>query len=157
MNENDIKNILERFEKFGGEKNKREIKKQKTLILLSELAEFHFNEGDFKEALRYYNKIVKKSPTDIYSWCKLSNLLIKLGQFEKAEKKLKEAIKYNPDHGILYFNLARSLYLQGKIKEGDEAIYKSKTSLYPGKDNSENLVILYENIKEWQKCCEIEA
>jgi len=81
--------------------------------------------------LDYYEEALRRSPGDIRCNNAKGLLLLKRGQFEKAEPYFRTAIKTitkrnpNPYDGESYFNLGLSLKLQGKPDEAFDAFYKA--------------------------------
>jgi len=81
--------------------------------------------------LDYYEEALRRSPGDIRCNNAVGLLLLKRGQFAKAEPYFRTAIKTitkrnpNPYDGEPYFNLGLSLKLQGRLDEAYNAFYKA--------------------------------
>jgi len=81
--------------------------------------------------LDYYEEALRRSPGDIRCNNAIGLLLLRRGQFAKAEPYFRTAIKTitkrnpNPYDGEPYFNLGLSLKLQGKLDEAFDAFYKA--------------------------------
>ena len=81
--------------------------------------------------LDYYEEALRRSPGDIRCNNAIGLLLLRRGQFAKAEPYFRTAIKTitkrnpNPYDGEPYFNLGLSLKLQGKPDEAFDAFYKA--------------------------------
>jgi len=79
----------------------------------------------------YYEEGLKRSPGDIRCNNAMGLLLLRRGQFEKAEPYFRNAIRTlsgrnpNPYDGEPYYNLGWSLKLQGRPDEAFEAFYKA--------------------------------
>ncbi|HTD97838.1 MAG TPA: DUF5107 domain-containing protein [Mucilaginibacter sp.] len=79
----------------------------------------------------YYEEGLRRSPGDFRCNNAMGLLLLRRGQFEKAEPYFRTAIQTlikrnpNPYDGEPYYNLGWSLKLQGKYDEAYEAFYKS--------------------------------
>ncbi|MDB5135648.1 MAG: hypothetical protein JWP37_2251 [Mucilaginibacter sp.] len=79
----------------------------------------------------YYEEGLRRSPGDIRCNNAMGLLLLRRGQFEKAEPYFRTAIQTltkrnpNPYDGEPYYNLGWSLKLQGKNDEAYESFYKS--------------------------------
>lgn len=79
----------------------------------------------------YYEEGLKRSPGDIRCNNAMGLLLLRRGQFEKAEPYFRRAITTltsrnpNPYDGEPYYNLGWSLKLQGRLDEAFEAFYKA--------------------------------
>jgi tetratricopeptide (TPR) repeat protein len=82
-------------------------------------------------ALDYYEEALRRSPDDIRCNNAIGLLLLKRGQFAKAEPYFRTAIKTitkrnpNPYDGEPYFNLGMGLKLQGRLDEAYDAFYKA--------------------------------
>ncbi|HWK05754.1 MAG TPA: DUF5107 domain-containing protein [Puia sp.] len=79
----------------------------------------------------YYEEALRRSPGDIRCNNAMGLLLLRRGQFEKAEPWFRTAIRTitqrnpNPYDGEPYYNLGWSLWLQDKPDEAYEAFYKA--------------------------------
>ncbi|GGB02385.1 DUF5107 domain-containing protein [Puia dinghuensis] len=79
----------------------------------------------------YYQEGLRRSPGDIRCNNAMGLLLLRRGQFEKAEPYFRTAIRTltsrnpNPYDGEPYYNLGWSLKLQGRLEEAFEAFYKA--------------------------------
>lgn len=79
----------------------------------------------------YYEEGLKRSPGDIRCNNAMGLLLLRRGQFKKAEPYFRTAIKTltsrnpNPYDGEPYYNLGWSLKLQGRLEEAFESFYKA--------------------------------
>jgi len=79
----------------------------------------------------YYEEGLRRSPGDVRCNNAMGLLLLRRGQFEKAEPYLRKAIKTltsrnpNPYDGEPHYNLGWSLKLQGRLDEAFESFYKA--------------------------------
>lgn len=79
----------------------------------------------------YYEEALRRSPDDMRCNNALGLLLLRRGQFEKAEQYFRTAIKAitkrnpNPYDGEPYFNLGLTLKLQGRNDDAYDAFYKA--------------------------------
>jgi len=79
----------------------------------------------------YYEEGLRRSPGDIRCNNAMGLLLLRRGQFEKAEPYFRQAIKTltrrnpNPYDGEPLYNLGWSLKLQGRLDEAFESFYKA--------------------------------
>jgi len=79
----------------------------------------------------YYEEALRRSPGDVRCNNAMGLLLLRRGQFVKAEANFRTAIKTitkrnpNPYDGEPYFNLGLSLKIQGKLDEAFDAFYKA--------------------------------
>jgi tetratricopeptide (TPR) repeat protein len=83
-----------------------------------EIADYHFNQGHFEEAILYYERLYKSEPSEgIYSH--YLKCLLSLKKWEEAENLIKKKIKTKQNEGIAYVQLG-SLYWQQDKKEEAE-------------------------------------
>lgn len=81
--------------------------------------------------LDYYEEALRRSPGDVRCNNAIGLLLLKRGQFAKAEPYFRTAIKTitnrnpNPYDGEPYFNLGLSLKLQDRLDEAFDVFYKA--------------------------------
>jgi len=81
--------------------------------------------------LDYYEEALRRSPGDIRCNNAIGLLLLRRGQFAKAEPYFRTAIKTvtkrnpNPYDGEPYFDLGLSLKLQDRLDEAFDAFYKA--------------------------------
>lgn len=79
----------------------------------------------------YYEEALRRSPGDVRCNNAMGLLLLRRGQFEKAEPYFRKAIHTltqrnpNPYDGEPYYNLGWSLKLQNRLNEAYEAFYKA--------------------------------
>jgi tetratricopeptide (TPR) repeat protein len=79
----------------------------------------------------YYAEALRRDPSDSRSNNAMGLLLLRKGQFKKAESFFRKGIETistynaNPYHGEAYYNLGCSLQLQERYDEAFEAFYKS--------------------------------
>jgi len=81
--------------------------------------------------LDYYEEALRRSPGDVRCNNAIGLLLLRRGQFAKAEPYFRTAIKTitkrnpNPYDGEPYFNLGLSLKMQNRLDEAFDAFYKA--------------------------------
>ncbi|OGP53856.1 MAG: hypothetical protein A2Y65_11680 [Deltaproteobacteria bacterium RBG_13_52_11] len=66
-------------------------------------------EGDYSEAKKYYQQLVKLNPSDAHGISNFGNLYLALGDLEQASSLYQKAIELAPNNGIYYFNLSKAL------------------------------------------------
>src|SRR5262249_55756355 len=82
-------------------------------------------------AMDYYDEGIRRSPADIRCNNGKGLLLLRRGQFAKAERHFKTAIETltkrnpNPYDGEPYYNLGVSLFFQQKFSEAYDAFFKA--------------------------------
>ncbi len=83
------------------------------------LAERYFLDEEYESALELYQKLHRKSPTEVFT-LRVVACQERLGQFEAAEKFLDKAIRKQSNMVILPIVKADLLEKTGKIKEADK-------------------------------------
>lgn len=79
----------------------------------------------------YYEEALRRSPGDVRCNNAMGLLLLRRGQFAKAEPYFRRAVDTltlrnpNPYDGEAYYNLGWSLQMQGKLNEAYESFYKA--------------------------------
>ncbi|MCD7963603.1 MAG: DUF5107 domain-containing protein [Rikenellaceae bacterium] len=79
----------------------------------------------------YYCEALKREPGNVRCNNAMGLLMLRRGQFEKAEKYFRKAVETlternpNPYEGEPYYNLGLSLVMQNKPEEGYEALHKA--------------------------------
>lgn len=76
-----------------------------------------FNSGKYQEALTHWDNLIKKYPQEASAYYNSAITYARLGDMESAEKRYKEAIKYNPNMAEALDGLSSTLMGQGKTKE----------------------------------------
>jgi len=57
----------------------------------------YWNQDKYKEAIVPYEKALELEPKNIYIYMQLGSILLRLGKFEEAKEKYKEALEVNPE------------------------------------------------------------
>jgi tetratricopeptide (TPR) repeat protein len=77
----------------------------------------YIRQGKYDIALPFFEALVVINPDQAYDAQTLGALYLQLGQPEKAAKSLDKALKIETDHGPTLLNLAKALFMLGRIKE----------------------------------------
>ncbi len=85
-------------------------------------------EGDYTEARRGYQKVLKLNPSDPDVTSNLGNLYLALGEPEKAIGLYQQAIEVNPHNGVYHFNLSKALSQKSMLllEDVDKAFQRAK-------------------------------
>jgi len=88
-----------------------------------EIADYHFNQGHFEEAILYYERLYKSEPSEgVYN--NYLKCLLSIKKWEEAEILIKKKIKSKQNEGIAYVQLG-SLYWQQERKEEAEKQFQT--------------------------------
>ena len=90
-------------------------------------------EGEYPEAKRNYQQLVKLNPSDARSISNFGNLYMALGDPAQARSLYQQAIELAPDNGVYYFNLSKALSQKSMLilQDADQNFQKAK-ELSPG-------------------------
>lgn len=81
----------------------------------------------FEEAAQGYLKITEMEPDNFHAWFVHSELLITVGDFEKAVDALKKSFKYIPKNAKLYYQLSYCYFLMNDKKNGGKYLSQALT------------------------------
>ncbi|MFA6613168.1 MAG: tetratricopeptide repeat protein [Endomicrobiia bacterium] len=119
-------------------------------------ANHYFLNENFLQSARYYRKLISMGFVDEKVYINTSNSLIKLGDYKRAKKYLKEALKNNPSSEI-YYLLGYTYYAKSQIsllqEYSEEAIkYLKKSIELDAKNKSSYRLIgqIYEQLKKFE-------
>ena len=98
------------------------------LVFLScskkEMAQKHFkkgfafhNDGKYVEAITEYKKAIEKDSTLIEAYVNLASIYFVQQKYDQAQIELENALRYNPYHVKVHYNLGMILLNQGKKEE----------------------------------------
>ncbi len=73
-------------------------------------AEVAFSNKQYNEALTWYQKVLKKTPDDLYVLSRAGAICVPLGKFEEALKYFDHARKLDPGNGDSAFNYANACF-----------------------------------------------
>ena len=92
------------------------------LDLTHNIAICYTEKGDYKEAVKYYDKALKIQPSDPSTHNCIGYMHFLQGEYMKAIGKFNDAIQKDPQYEVPYFNKAMALFCQsGKGKESKNA------------------------------------
>lgn len=73
-------------------------------------AEVAFSNKQYNEALTWYQKVLEKTPDDLYALSKAGAICVPLGKFEEALKYFEHAKELDPNNGDNAFNYANACF-----------------------------------------------
>jgi hypothetical protein len=85
-------------------------------------------EGDYPEAKKYYQQLLKLNPSDPPSISNVGNLSLAMGDPETASAMYQKAIELDPNNGAYYFNLSKALSQKSMVvlQDADQTFQKAK-------------------------------
>lgn len=100
------------------------------------LASCYSFQGRYEDAVKCHEAAIDAAPRDAQRWHNLASDLLNLGDLERAEKAMKEAIKLDGRRGFSHYGLARIFARRG---DHDEALSILKKAVQLQPDLKQNL------------------
>ncbi|MBN1268489.1 MAG: tetratricopeptide repeat protein [Kiritimatiellae bacterium] len=100
-----------------------------TFEALSGLAQRHYAEGRYEEAVRLYEEISRTARGAAPIETMLGNSFFRLGDYGQAERHYREALAKDPNAPAALVNLGLTLYHQGRLDEA-RACYQQAVELH---------------------------
>lgn len=99
------------------------------LVELEQEALNLMNGGNYKEAIKLYEKIIDENPNWEFGVCfyDMAHCFEELGELEEAKKNYLKAIEYDDEDSIRLGGYASFLYLHGEPKQALDAYLKLLT------------------------------
>ena len=113
--------------------------------MIDQAIKYH-QEGNFKEALKYYQFLIKQGLEDHRVYSNYGIILKRIGKSKEAELLQRKAIKIKPNDESPHFNLGVILKDQGKLKEAEKC-YRKAIEINPiHADAHYNLGIIFNDL-----------
>jgi tetratricopeptide (TPR) repeat protein len=125
------------------------------LLPFAREAKESFDQGKFKQAEKLYQKILTKSPNNLYSLSNLGVVLFRNGKLKAAELTLKKAIAIAPGDEFTHTTLGIVYYQQGKFDDALSELTKS-LAINPKSATAHNYLGITASQKGWQEAAEKE-
>lgn len=85
------------------------------LFMLSVEAQRAYTQSRWIDAVRLYQQIVERAPTDSIAWFALANTYAQQGAFERAVYAYEQSLNYNPEQPKAWFNLSTAYLLNAQL------------------------------------------
>ena len=85
-----------------------------------------FFEGNYKEAIKSYDEVIKRHPNSYFAWASRSWALRRMSKFKEALNSYDKAIEINPDDHLGWYGRGNALR---ELKRYDEAIVDYNKSI----------------------------
>jgi len=118
---------------------------EKTIRVLSFLADFHHKSGHNEALKQTVNQALKLEPADGESQIKLARLLSEIGQIESAARILREASKREPNNWLYDWSLGGMFTKFGRDEEAIK-LFESLLKRFPDNDDAIKLAHQYLSI-----------
>ncbi len=134
---------------------KLDAKDQTELIQRLEHARVLSKQGKPRKSIEEYNKVIAEFPHITEARMNLARAHNRLGESDKAEKVLREAVELDPTSTVLKSNLASHLATQGNFDEA-YALFQNILAQVPGDDVARNgIARLYLHSGQFPKVLEV--
>jgi len=82
--------------------------------------------GDYREAKRYYEKVIEINPHYYRAWCNLGNVLLATQKFDLTIESYNRCLEICPSSVEGYYNLSRAYLLKYMFPESNESFNRAK-------------------------------
>jgi tetratricopeptide (TPR) repeat protein len=97
----------------------------KSTLIHYEISFSYFSKGDYKEAIRYSDFVLKqKEKHMLQAYITKGSALDMLGKTKKSIKLFEKALKQKEKHFLLYYNLALNYYKINNLEKAEENLIK---------------------------------
>ena len=97
---------------------------------INQLAYAYMQEGDSRNALKYYEKSIALDDSDDVTHLAYASLLKEIREYQKAKEHYEAALAIDDSYDITYFNYANLLVEMGELDEA-KAMYAKAIELNP--------------------------
>jgi len=102
----------------------------------------YVRQGKYAIALAFFEALTVLDPESAYDAQTLGAIYLQLNEPAKAIKYFDRALKFETDHGPTLLNLAKALFILGKIQEGLRLVNLLKNEPNPAISNVAKALIL---------------
>ena len=103
-----------------------------------------YAQGRWLEAEKWYQKIIVQVPRDHYTWFRLGNTQLRLGNLDGAIYSYEESKKWNSRHSKTHYNLALA-----HMMKAQESLISAKNSMRKSDDAYETVVLKLEAVTHY--------
>ncbi|MHC1728612.1 MAG: tetratricopeptide repeat protein [Syntrophobacteraceae bacterium] len=104
--------------------------------------------GDYKAAVRSFERALIYNPSDIQAYLRAANIRIAQGDRGAAIGLLRKAVTLKPGRGDIHFLLGRLLREEGKFKAAEKALEEAAKAGAPQRECERELSIVYGKLWE---------
>jgi len=83
-----------------------------------------FDWGEYEKAIKFFDKVIKKNPTNQKAWADKGATLINIGDCEEAVNCLDKSLEINPKNPLAWYNKGMALNECGRYEEAVECFNK---------------------------------
>jgi len=112
------------------------------------LAEIAEAKGDYRTALKSYDKALIYNPSDLEAWRRSADIMISRGDRGRAVELLQKAASLNPARGDINLQLGILLREEGKLKDAEKALEAAKKAGAPQAECDRELSVVYGKLSE---------
>ena len=119
-----------------------------------DLAVQNHQNNNLQDAQNYYQKVLALDPNYVPALNNLGNILLELGEHQKAKECYEKAIEIDPNYANAHNNLGIIFYGFGEIQKAKDC-YEKAIKINPNYANAHNnLGVIHQNLGENQKAKE---
>jgi len=117
------------------------------------------NEADIPRAIRSFDMAIKQDPTNVDNYLVLGQVYMRLKQYDRAVDTLSAATRVSPENGEVYYLLATSKALDGRMEGAIESAQRSVEIYMQNRDEDrfKKAVVLLKSLSVPQDKPEIET
>ena len=109
------------------------------------------NEGEYKSALKHFEKVIALAPTEYFGYFNMGNTYFELKDFRNAKEFIKKALQFEPNHEPVHANLGEVYRNQGEF-EKSLSCYNEAIKINPKNPNNYyNVAITFNEVGQTEK------
>ena len=105
--------------------------------------------GNFQEAINYFERANKLDPMDIETYFNLGRANASIEEYDEAEKYFKKVILIDKSNPMIYFELGNISFLKDNFEKGLEYYNKAISNGYDESNLYFNLGMIYEELENY--------
>ena len=106
------------------------------------------SKGDLRTALRNFDKTLIYNPSDLEACRRSADIMVSLGEKERAVEMLKKAVALDPARGDINLQLGILLREVGNLKDAEKALELAQKTGAPQPECDRELAVVYRELSE---------
>ena len=109
------------------------------------------SEGEYKSALKYFEKVIALAPAEYFGYFNMGNTYLELKDFKNAKEYIEKALKFEPNHEPAHANLGEVYRAQGEFEKALRC-YNEAIKINPKNPNNYyNIAITFNEVGQKDK------
>jgi len=100
-------------------------KRLDNFLMYGQLGSIYMNTQNNGKAIKAFCRVLENAPKDEMTYQNIANALFRLGEYERAENEIRQAIRFNVNYATAYQLLGMALIEQGKYDEAIQEFSKA--------------------------------